>query len=349
MEKNILNTAVIAGMGLLLAGSAFAAKPNGASRDDIYGDSLISLPMDESTVITDTATVWFVEIDEAEAYTVDIVGAGKNGNIRKACDNSISPNPDRAHDSQMILMPSDISCGMETTNTMKGDSTGDKVAPPLALCSWTTPILADGQYAMAINPVDIGGSGPNTRQETRRGASSCAPGADDAFGGLPYMKNKKRQMSNATDGSYQLFDIANANPAATLAPMKPEPLTPLAGASYGNKFTFQDESGYAGAATWYELFIWDKNNVRISSYGSNTTYPNWYKVGVDLQLTCNVTLATGNRQCTFKNGGPAAKFNTPGFLGEIASYGPNDVFTWYVRSWNMHGYSGWSDSGSFVK
>jgi len=349
MEKNILNTAIVAGMGLLLAGSAFAAKPSGVSHDDLYGDSLITLPMDESTVTTDVAKVYFVQIDEAEAYTVDIVGAGLNGNIRKACDNSLVPNPDRVYEKRFILMPSDISCGLETTNTMKGDSTGDKVANPLTLCSWSTPILADGQYAMAINPVDVGGSGPNTRQETRRGASSCAPAADDVFpGGLPYTSNHKRPETNNSDGHYQLFNIANASPAATKAPKRPEPLTPDGGSSYSKRFVFQDDSGFKGAATWYELYIWDKDHKRITSYGSNTTYPNWFKLGVDNQLSCNQVTATGNRECTFKNA-PGAKFNTTAFVNEINSYGPNDVFTWYVQGWNAFGYSGWSQGGTFTK
>lgn len=380
MSKKLLQSTIVATMLAMISGGVLADLPAGVDRADTFGDSLINLPVDESTVTTDVPEVWFVQIDQAQNYSVDIVGAGKHGDISEAC-NDMSPNADRVYEYRKILTQADIACGTETTKTKPGDSTGtgggDVGNPvvPVKLCQWLTPpILLDGGYAMAINPIDIGGSEPYTWQETRRGASTCNPNTGDHASAtinktdsdkyaddlVAYQNNNKRGASWVRDSHYQLFTIANAAPAATQAPNAPEPESPVNEISIGTthsvnnpfpySFAFEDDSGAVGAATWYELFIYDKDNKRITSYGSNTTYPNWYKLGVDSQISCSISgpSALGKRICVLKNG-LGLPFATGAFKVEIKSYAPNDEFKWWVRGYNALGTSMWSAPGTFVK
>ncbi|HFC93186.1 MAG TPA: hypothetical protein ENJ51_10280, partial [Leucothrix mucor] len=90
MKKKLLSSMVGVAVLAMFSGNSFAAAPTSALLGDVFGDSLINLPVDESTVTTDTADIWFVKINEAYAYSVDIVGAGKNGDLALACDNAVN-------------------------------------------------------------------------------------------------------------------------------------------------------------------------------------------------------------------------------------------------------------------
>ena len=401
MKKKLLSSMVGVAVLAMFSGNSFAAAPTSALLGDVFGDSLINLPVDESTVTTDTADIWFVKINEAYAYSVDIVGAGKNGDLALACDNAVN-NQHRTMSYHTVILASDLDCS-ETTATKPGDNTAPVsiFSPALRLCNWKTPVLPDGQYGVAINPIVVGGNpaalpGSPTNgsiQEVRvpdaggTDVASCenmdlvvgglpisATNGVDADDTIPYTSNSFRNMSVDLvdntggggadgildgDGHYQVFEVANAAPAATQAPNAPEPQSPIA---IGNNipsystlpgFVFTDDSGSAGAATWYELFIWDKNNVRITSYGSYSAFPNWYKLGVDSQLQCNlVANAQGNRICTLSDlGAPTTEpFNTAAFATQLATYNVNDEFTWWVRGYNAFGVSVWSSApGVFVK
>lgn len=400
MEKRLLNSMIVAGVFAMISGNALAVAPSAVPTPDVFGDSLINLPVDESTVTTNYADIWFVKINEAYAYSVDIVGAGKNGDLAQACANG--SNTHRTKSYHNVILAADLVCDENTANKV-GDNTApvNIFSPALRLCHWRTPILDDGQYGIAINPIVVGGSavvgGPTNGsiQEIRMPDTTASPIAscenmDVVVGGIPfpatngvdaddiipYTSNDFRNMSvdlfNNTggggpdgvldgDGHYQVFEIEDSAPAAIQVPNAPVPLSPIA---IGNNipsystlpgFVFTDDSGTDGAATWYELFIWDKDQNRITSYGSYSSAENWYKVGVDSQLQCTiVATAAGSRTCTLSNlGAPATEpFNTAAFAAKLASYNVNDEFTWYVRGYNALGYGVWSsvaNPGVFVK
>lgn len=403
MKKKILSAMVAAGMLTMASSGVLALAPTTVAEPDTFGDSLINLPVDESTVTTSTADVWFVKINEAYAYSIDLVGAGKSGDMAQACDN-VGANTHRTLSYRTIILASDLTCD-ETTNSpgLIGDNTSPVTVfnPALRVCNWKSPILKDGQYALAINPIVLGGNAaalPGTPTngsiqeirlaDTTASAVASCENMDVVVGGLvfpsvngvdaddtiPYTSNSFRNMSvdaddNAGggaadgildgDGHYQVFRIASAAADPTVVPNAPEPLSPIAfGSSVPSYstltgFSFLDDSGTDGAASWYELFIWDKNKKRITSYGSYSSSPNWYKLGVDSQLQCNLaTTATSSRLCTLSNlGAPAAEpFDTPAFTAELATYNVNDEFTWWVRGYNALGYSTWSSApGVFVK
>jgi hypothetical protein len=155
-----------------------------------------------------------------------------------------------------------------------------------------------------------------------------------------------------SDANYNKFEVRAEVAVVTGAPDKPIPLLPAAESSLADaadKLTFVDPSASGKQATWYELWVYDENNVRVTDIDANPTYANWYKVLVDDEVTCTTTSASGQRLCTIdiKTGGFAS---TDVGTSTIGSASDSAIFRWWVKGYNSKGDSGWSAiSGSFKK
>ncbi len=370
-KKRYLSSMVALGIFAVVATNTFAdAPPVAADRDDVYGDRLINLPMDESTVNSKSVDVYYLQIPGAHGYTVDLVGSGASP-AEDACGaGEVGGNPnDLVHNFQAIIQPSGADCGGATTGTHPGDgnAAGGFFAGPLHLCKYTLPELPDGNYALAINPLMIGAqpagnllNNDDSHQEQRRrtncrGTGPGVAGDDDGnvlniegagFGG--YLANALAVGgTNEDDSNYQLFTVADATAPATVAPSQPDLQFPLWDSQFTGAvpvFMFEDESGNGGQASWYQLWIFDENGNRVLDFDHNPTGNGWFNVSVDTgEITCVIQNAEGDRVCTIQ------AFSSPTLSALMgAGHSANEKWTWWVRGWNSNGMGPWSGMGQFI-
>lgn len=367
LKNRYLRTMVSIGVGTLIAGNSFADAPSGVNRADIFGDRLINLPLDESTVNNRSVDVWYLNIDGAHSYTWDLVGSG----AAAQSSGCAGPGADQVLTMSGIIPADPSACGAESTHTMPGDSSAPALGffpPSLHLCKYTLPDLPDGNYALAINPLMIGSNQNGNRaqsfQEARQ-ANNCRPQDDDGnvlnpqlpVGPRPYTANTLRDNvlpgQREHDNNYQLFTVADASPAPTMAPSAPLPISPNIGGipvPFIPLFTFVDSSGDAGRASWYQLWITDPSGNKITDFNHNPVGAGWFNVAVDTgEINCTLSIATGDRTCVVN----AASSPTLAAL-MISPHSPNVKYKWWVRGWNAVGglpagsNGAWSPMGKFV-
>ena len=348
MTMKNLSLAVVSAIALMTVNSSFAAP-----LVDNKGDSLIQAPADNSTVTTDSVDIWFRYKENAMGYTLDLRGdsTGTGNECNGTVDDIPNATTTLTYHKTLYLPASGLDCGQETTDTIAGDDTTGTNG--YHLCKYTTGILANGDYAVAINPVAKG----TGKYSVTEKAGHCGDDVSNIGG------NNLVDMSTvaiSTNKNYQTFTVAvptTGGVGVTQAPNTPEPYLPAAGTTvYGvtyasssvngapdiNKLIFTDSSPANGKAKWYELWVYDKNNTRITDFANdNPTYTNWYKLTVDPSLDCQANgNAAGDRVCSIDISAKA----------EIMSAAATDTFKWWVKGWNSIGASGWSTApGTFVK
>ena len=314
MKKRLLSVAIVT--ALATTNMAFAGP-------DTKGDSLIQSPEQDSTVDTDSPEIWFALINGAIGYTFDMVGVAPE-------DDPCANDATYIYEKTKFIPAAGLDCGEETQATKAGD--GDVAA--VHLCSVKSEILANGEYAVAINPVTIGTDKVSLTE--KRG--TCG---NDAVG---YSNNNPVNMTTAggNNKNYQKFtvDVPSTGGGPTQEPNIPEPFLPALGTSVDDaedKLTFTDSSPEEGKATWYELWVYDKDNVRVTDFDDNPGHPGWYKLTVDSELSCMENAnAAGDRVCTID-------VSSSSILDDAAD---DDEFTWWVRGWNEIGMSAWSTAPS---
>lgn len=324
-KNNILGLSITA--ALLISSSAVLAASD--PDVDMKGDSLITLPKHGSTVDVASVDVWFDKVDNALGYTVDLFRSNTTADSTTlAVDCSAAVVAD--FEDSLFLPATGLDCGQESEASKPGDGKKSGVY----ICKWTTPVLANGNYAIAINPIHVGDqiSGTEKRGTCGNDGASRSNVAVDF------------DTTSNEDRNYQTFtvDVQHPNAGTTQKPSKPEPFLPAAESSLGGgNLTFTDSSPEAGKATWYQLWIYDKDNNRVDLTGDNPSHDNWYKLTVDANVSCTENAnAAGDRVCDISNvGGTSA----------ISSASANDLFTWWVMGWNNKGYSGWSTAPAKFK
>ena len=318
-KYNLLGLSITAAILMASSNSALAAPDPDA---DLLGDSLITLPKQGTSVDVASVDIWFDKVDNALGYKVDLFRSNAVADTTTlATDCSAATVAD--FETSLFLPATGLDCGQESEASKPGDGKKSGVY----ICKWTTPVLANGNYAIAINPVHAGDYISGTE---KRGA--CG---DDAIA-----RNNAAVDFDTTvnaDRNYQTFtvDVQNPNAGTTVKPNKPEPSLPAAETSLGaGNLEFTDSSPSTGKATWYQLWIYDKDNNRVDVTGDNPSHNNWYKLTVDGNISCTENAnAAGDRVCTIAN-----VDTTPAISGADAG----DLFTWWVMGWNAKGYSGWS-------
>lgn len=326
-KYNTLGLSITAAVLMATSSSVLAAPDPDA---DLKGDSLISLPLQGSAVDTASVDIWFDKVDDALGYKIDLFRSSATANTAAlAADCNAATVADFEH--AMFLPTSGLDCGQESEASKPGDGKKSGVY----LCKWTTPILANGNYAIAINPIHAGDVISGTEKRGMCGDDTTA-------------RTNVAVDFDTTDGTadrnYQVFtvDVQDPNAGTTQKPNKAEPFLPAAEASLGvGSLVFTDSSPDAGKATWYQLWIYDKDNNRVDLSGDNPSHNNWYKLTVDASISCTENAnAAGDRVCMIDNVG-----TTPAISGAVA----NDLFTWWVMGWNVKGYSGWSSTPAKFK
>jgi len=276
---------------------AVALAVSGAAVAAPAGDhALVYKPKVGAVAESSTPTIYWRYKTTAQGYLIDLVG--KN-TAYQTCNGATVK--------QMYVSVADAACGSKTSGDVGNGDGGFGANTPL--CRWTSPMLGDGKYAVSVFPWDFTGQFANTN--------------------INEFVFRTNGPNNCLNGNYQEFQVA----AATNPPAVPTIVQPVNGVDCseatgnpglpGPAGCYPTITNVTGDASWYQIWINDKNGVPVQN--------KWYKSS---QLSC--ATAGGVTKCAFPN----QQAKVPG-LGS--------PYTFWVRAWNPAGNSSWTSPEVFTE